>query len=143
MKAIKMMSVLGMLIGLLAVSAQAQSVQSDYDRTFNFSNLKNFGFAIQRRAAKDPLAGDTLNDGRIRTAIESELLANGYRMETEKADFAIAYYVTTKNKKPQASADSLSTPSWVRKLTKNASRTARPLIVKGTRMTRKSSGPIT
>jgi len=51
--------------------------------------------------------------------------------------------VTTKNRNPQASADSLSTPSWVRKLTKNASRTARPLIVKGTRITRKSSGPIT
>src|SRR5436190_24220561 len=51
--------------------------------------------------------------------------------------------VTTKNRKPHVNADSLLTPSWVRKLTKNASRTARPLIVKGTRMTRKSSGPIT
>src|SRR3954453_15773405 len=45
---------------------------------------------------------------------------------------------TTKNRKPQAGADSLSTPSCVRKLTKNASLTARPLIVNGTRMTRKS-----
>src|SRR3954453_5934458 len=51
--------------------------------------------------------------------------------------------VTTKNRNPQARADSLSTPSCVRKLTKKASRTARPLIVKGTRMTRKSSGPMT
>ena len=35
------------------------------------------------------------------------------------------------------------TPSLPRKLTKNASRTASPLIVNGTSMTRKSSGPIT
>ena len=42
-----------------------------------------------------------------------------------------------------ANAASSSTPSWPRKLTKNASRTAMPLIVNGTSITRKSSGPIT
>ena len=98
MKTIRMMSVMGILIGLLAISAQAQSVQTDYDRSFNFSNLKSFGFAIQRRVATDPLAGDSLNDGRIRTAIESQLIGNGYRTNGESPDFVIAYHVTTKNK---------------------------------------------
>ena len=98
MKTIRMMSVMGILIGLLAISAQAQSVQTDYDRSFNFSNLKSFGFAVQRRAAPDPLAGDSLNDGRIRTAIESQLIGNGYRTNGESPDFVIAYHVTTKNK---------------------------------------------
>jgi hypothetical protein len=87
-----------MLLGLLVISASAQSVQSDYDRSFRFSNLKTFSFATQRRGPSDPLAGDTLNDGRIRTSMESQLMANGFRMETEKPDFVIAYYVTTKNK---------------------------------------------
>src|SRR5262249_2809626 len=51
--------------------------------------------------------------------------------------------VTTKNRNPVATADSFGTPSCPRKLTKNASRTAMPLIVNGTSSTRKSSGPIT
>lgn len=98
MKAIRLMSIVAMLLGLLVVSANAQTVQTDYDRSFRFSDLKTFSFVAQRRGATDPLAGDSLNDGRIRTAMESQLIGNGFRMETEKPDFAIAYYVTTKNK---------------------------------------------
>jgi hypothetical protein len=98
MKTIRAMIMLAMVLGLLAVSAAAQSVQSDFDRSFRFSELKSFSFAVQKRGATDPLAGDTLNDGRIRNGLESQLTANGFRMESEKADFVIAYYVTTKNK---------------------------------------------
>ena len=91
MKAIRVIGVLGILLGLLVVSAAAQTVQSDFDRTFRFSNLKTFGFAVQKRA-------DTLNDGRIRTGLETQLRANGFRMETERPDFVIAYYVTSKDR---------------------------------------------
>ena len=98
MKMITMMSMLVMLLGLMAVTATAQSVQTDYDHSFRFSDLKTFSFAKQRRVATDPLANDSLNDGRIRNGLESQLTANGFRMEMEKADFVIAYYVTTKNK---------------------------------------------
>ena len=98
MKAMRVVNILGLMLGLLIGSAAAQSVQSDYDRSFHFSNLKTFSFAVQRRGATDPLAADSLNNGRIRTGLESQLIANGFRMETEKSDFVIAYYVTTKNK---------------------------------------------
>jgi hypothetical protein len=98
MKAMRVIGVLGILLGLLVVSAAAQSVQSDFDRTFRFSNLKTFSFAVQRRAATDPLAGETLTDGRIRTGLETQLRANGFRMETETPDFVIAYYVTSKKR---------------------------------------------
>ena len=98
MKATRVVSLLGLVLGLLVGSAAAQSVQSDFDRTFQFSNLKTFSFAVQRRGATDPLSTDSLNDGRIRTGLESQLIANGFHMETEKADFVIAYYVKTKNK---------------------------------------------
>jgi hypothetical protein len=98
MKAIRMLNVIGVLLSLLVIATQAQTVQSDYDRTFNFSSLKTFGFAVQRRSDKDALAGDTLNEGRIRAAMESQLIANGFRTENERPDFVIAYYVTTKNK---------------------------------------------
>jgi hypothetical protein len=98
MKAIKLMGLLGILLGMLVVSASAQDVQSDYDRSFRFSELKTFSFATQRRGATDPLAADSLNDGRIRNGLESQLTANGFRVETTRPDFVIAYYVTTKNK---------------------------------------------
>ena len=98
MKAIRVIGVLGMLLGLLVVSAAAQTVQSDFDRTFRFSNLKTFSFPVQRRATTDPLANDTLNDGRIRTGLETQLRANGFRTETGSPDFVIAYYVTSKNR---------------------------------------------
>ncbi len=98
MKAMRIVNLLGLVLGLLVGSAAAQSVQSDFDRTFQFSNLKTFSFAVQRRGATDPLSTDSLNDGRIRTGLESQLIANGFRMETDKADFVIAYYVKTKNK---------------------------------------------
>ncbi len=98
MKAIRVMGMLAMLLGALVVSASAQTVQSDYDKSFRFSELKTFSFATQRRGATDPLAGDSLNDGRIRTGLETQLISNGFRMETERPDFVIAYYVTTRNK---------------------------------------------
>jgi len=98
MKTIRVIGVLGILLGLLVVSAAAQTVQSDFDRTFRFSNMKTFSFAVQKRATTDPLASDTLNDGRIRTGLESQLRLNGFRMETETPDFVIAYYVTSKQR---------------------------------------------
>ena len=98
MKAIRLIGVLGVLLGMLAVSASAQEVQSDYDRSSRFSELKTFSFVTQRRDATDPLAADSLNDGRIRHGLESQLIASGFKVETTRPDFVIAYYVTTKNK---------------------------------------------
>ena len=98
MKAIRLMATLGILMAAMWIPAQAQSVQTDYDRSFRFSELKTFGFAIQKRGPADPLAGDTLNDNRIKSAMESQLNLNGFRMQTEKPDFIVAYYVTTRNK---------------------------------------------
>lgn len=97
-RAMRVVSILSIVLGLLVGSAAAQSVQSDFDRTFQFSNLKTFSFTVQKRGATDPLAADTLNDGRIKSGLESQLVANGFRMDTEDSDFVIAYYVTTKNK---------------------------------------------
>jgi len=98
MKVMRVIGVLGILLGLLVVSAAAQTVQSDFDRAFRFSNLKTFSFTVQRRAATDPLFNDSLNDGRIRTGLESQLRLNGFRMQTETPDFVISYYVTSKNR---------------------------------------------
>lgn len=99
MRIIKLIGVMSFMLGLFVIASQAQSVQTDFDRTFDFSKLKTFNFAIQNRRPTDPLAQDSLNDGRIKTALESKLMANGFRTTGEaKPDFAVAYYVTTKNR---------------------------------------------
>src|SRR6185295_1988975 len=98
MNAMRIVSILGLVLGLLVGSAAAQSVQSDFDRTFQFSNLKTFSFAVQNRGVTDPLAADSLNDGRIKSGLESQLRINGFRSDAETPDFVIAYHVTTKNK---------------------------------------------
>jgi hypothetical protein len=97
MKLVRAAGWLVFLLCALAVSSRAQSVQSDFDKSYDFSKLKTFNFAIP--GFDDPLAHDSLNDGRIRAALESNLMANGFGMEElERPDFAVAYYVTAKNK---------------------------------------------
>lgn len=99
MKIFKVLGVMNLMLCLFAISAQAQSVQSDFDRSFNLSKLKTFNFAIQKRSPNDPLAQDSLNNERIKDALESKLNISGFKLENDtKPDFAVAYYVTTKNK---------------------------------------------
>lgn len=99
MKLIKFLGVMSFMVCLFAAAALAQSVQSDFDKSFNLAKLKTFNFAIQKRTPNDPLAQDSLNDERIKDALESKFAANGFRKENDgKPDFAVAYYVTTKNK---------------------------------------------
>jgi hypothetical protein len=98
----KLVGIAGVLVFILCMFASvshAQTVQADFDRSFDFSRLKTFNFSLQRRGAGDPLAKDSLNDGRIKAALESKLAASGYRRETaQRADFAVAYYVMAKDK---------------------------------------------
>ena len=99
MRIVRITGVLVSVLIMFAASSQAQSVQTDFDRSFNFSQLKTFNFALQRRPVGDPLAADSLNNGRIRSALESKLAASGLRVENGvKPDFAVAYYVTTREK---------------------------------------------
>src|SRR6266516_1520036 len=82
---------------------------------------------------RDPVHRTAPGTGRLRMPSRATIAAPGRATAT----------VTTKNRNPAEKARSAETPSAPRKLTKNDSRTARPLIVNGTSMTRKSSGPIT
>src|SRR5919198_132637 len=97
MRMIRVASLLVFVSCVFVASSRAQSVQSDFDRSFDFSKLKAFNLAVPNFG--DPLAQDSLNDGRIRAALESKLRASGFRIEeNERPDFTVAYYVTTKSK---------------------------------------------
>jgi predicted DNA-binding transcriptional regulator len=78
-----------------SITALAQSVQTDYDHSFNLGKLKTYAFYEQNRKPGDPLAESPINDRRIRDRLDSQLKANGFASETANPDFVIAYYVTT------------------------------------------------
>ncbi len=86
----------GMLL-LCAGAATAQTVETDYDRSFNLAALKTFDFYRQDRRPDDPLAASPLNERRIRNALDAQLKAAGFgQAAAGQADFIIAYFVTTR-----------------------------------------------
>src|SRR5262249_36028425 len=82
---------------MCSIAATAQSVQADYDHSFNLAKLKTYGFYQQQRKPGDPLAASPLNDRRIHDALDSQLTANGFANSTsQQPDFMIAYFVSTR-----------------------------------------------
>lgn len=85
------------LLMLCAGAATAQSVQTDYDHSFNLARLKSYDFYQQERKPDDPLAASPINDRRIHNALDAQLRANGlHNVAGAETDFMIAYFVTTR-----------------------------------------------
>jgi len=97
MKSFRVLFSFGLLLTIGSISAMAQSVQTDYDRSFSLAGLKTYDFRQQERKPGDPLAASPLNDRRIHNALDSQLKAHGFAgSATAKPDFQIAYFVTTR-----------------------------------------------
>jgi Domain of unknown function (DUF4136) len=91
----------GFAVGLVLspVSTAAQSIQTDYDRSYDFSKLKTYDFAEQARGPNDPLAVNPINDRRVHAALDSQLVAQGYTRDTTgKQDFLVAYHAATQRR---------------------------------------------
>jgi len=86
-----------MLLMLSAIAASAQTVQTDYDHSFNLARLKTYEFYQQERKPGDALAASPLNDRRIHDALDSQLRAKGFiGGASAQPDFMVAYFVTTR-----------------------------------------------
>jgi hypothetical protein len=89
---------LAVALVLSAVTAGfAMSVKSDYEKTFDFTQLRTFTFKTDR-SASDPLSTNTLEAGRIQNALTAQLEANGFTQATGSPDFIVAFYSRTKQK---------------------------------------------
>jgi hypothetical protein len=95
MKRTRTLFICSLLLLACAIAAQAQSAQTDYDRSYNLARLKTYGFYQQEREPGDPLAASPLNDRRIHNALDSQLKANGFAASSQP-DFLIGYFVTTR-----------------------------------------------
>ncbi len=97
MKTLRVLFGSGLLMMICSIAATAQSVQTDYDHSFNLAGLKSYDFYQQERKPGDALAASPLNDRRIHDALDSQLKAHGFTDSTSgQPDFLIAYFVTTR-----------------------------------------------
>jgi len=70
------------------VSCSSISVNQDYDSSFDFSQLKTFGFLpVPEDAGLDQLSANRIGD-----AITKELQAKGYSVGGQDADFGVALH---------------------------------------------------
>ena len=90
------------LIGSLALApmlVRAQDIQTDFDRSFDFSRLKTYAYMAQERRATDPLAANPINDRRVRAALDSQLVARGLAQDASgKPDLLVAYHAAARNR---------------------------------------------
>lgn len=73
------------------------SVKSDYEKNFDFSQLRTYAFKTDRMS-NDPLSTNTLEAGRIQEALTTQLDANGFSQTGDSPDFIVAFYSRTKEK---------------------------------------------
>ncbi|HXF41492.1 MAG TPA: DUF4136 domain-containing protein [Blastocatellia bacterium] len=96
MKALRFAFAIGFLLTMSSF-ATAQSLQTDYDHSFNLARLRTYDFYEQTRKPGDPLAASPLNDRRIHNAVDSQLRVHGFaKVSSGQPDFLIAYFVTTR-----------------------------------------------
>ena len=96
-------TVAGALVLFAVTAAFGMSVKSDYEKNFDFSQLHTFAFKTDR-ASNDPLSTNTLEAGRIQTALTAQLEANGFTQASQNPDFIVAFYSRTKEKTQVQSA---------------------------------------
>lgn len=89
------LSVLFLLAALPTVFGA--STTSDYQKSFDFSQLHTFTFKTDR-ASNDPLATNTIQAQRIQAALSNQFQANGFTLSEDNPDFIIAFYARTREK---------------------------------------------
>mgnify|MGYP001596272249 CR=1 FL=1 len=87
-------AILGSILAL--VSCATLSIHTDYDRETDFSHYRSFAWVPAAGAGRE-LA--SLNDRRIRRAVEADLEAKGYRTAGGGApDFLVNYHTAVREK---------------------------------------------
>lgn len=91
-------------IGMLAAlgCGSSISVRHDFDRETNFAALKTYAWMQPPTTAvgnaKAAQTQNTLLDKRIKTAVDNELSAKGYKTGDDSTDFYVVYHVGVEDK---------------------------------------------
>ena len=96
-------TIAGALLLVAVTAAFGMSVKSDYEKNFDFTQLRSFAFKTDR-ASNDPLITNTIVAGRIQNALTAQLEANGFTQAPQDPDFVVAFYSRTREKTQVQSA---------------------------------------
>lgn len=92
------------LLGLMAVAIGCSSyrVSHDYDTGTDLAGLRTYDWMTQPPEAPGASPGEvddnSLIDGRVRNAVNTQLAAKGMRRDSQDPDFLIAYQVSAKDR---------------------------------------------
>ncbi|MDD3642992.1 MAG: DUF4136 domain-containing protein [Candidatus Krumholzibacteria bacterium] len=88
------------LAAALAQGCSAVRVETDFDRTVDFTALETYRWIEHERDDEDnPFMRDALIRSHVRSAVDTALAAKGYaRIESGRPDFLVAYYFTARNR---------------------------------------------
>lgn len=89
-------------LALLVTACSSYSVKTDYDRSAPYASYKTFDWYAASARAKAQARGteNPIMDRRVKAAVERELAAKGYKLETRaEPDFLVTYYPVYRNRK--------------------------------------------
>ena len=98
MRFVQQAVVLSAMLLVAPDTSSAQSIQSDYDRAYDFSQVKTYDYVPHQGGRPDPLAGNPMNERRIRAAIDSHFVARGITRDTLNPSIRVAYYAATRQR---------------------------------------------
>jgi len=78
----------------LLMACNSYSVKYDFDPTANYKGYRTFDwYAASKKAKGKPAESNPLTDKRVRLAVEQQMQAKGFRLETQgDPDFLVTYY---------------------------------------------------
>ncbi len=85
---------------MLAAGCSTMQVNTDFDPAADFSTLRTYKWMPgPQKTTGDPRLDNEILEKRIRTAVDEQLMARGYRKQSTGApDFMVAYHVALRRK---------------------------------------------
>ena len=91
MKALSVIALAAIALPLAACSS-GPTVQSDFDPSFNFSQLNTYSWAVRTDAGKDPAVYNNIIETRVKEAVNQALQAKGFREASSDPSFLVAWH---------------------------------------------------
>ena len=85
---------------LFGGAAAGQTVTSTYDKDYGLSRLDTYEFSSEERDKSDPLATNTLTEGKIKDALDEELQNSGHHPPPQGGapSFLVSFHVKAEDK---------------------------------------------
>src|ERR1051325_9996083 len=85
---------------LFGGAAAGQTVTSTYDKDYGLSRLDTYEFSSDERDKSDPLASNTLTEGKIKDALDEELQNGGHHPPPNGAapSFYVSFHVRAEDR---------------------------------------------